>query len=116
MFWSADKTIIIWDKQKDFDYIRIIYTNYENFSLQFGGNRLISTCEDGSIIFIDLNILQKVRSIKFSDSPVYNTKIYKDKEHLLIGCGDGLIIIWRVSTQERDLLDFHKRLLLEFSV
>ena len=109
---SADRTIRIWDKEKDFDCIRIIYTNYENFSLQFGGNRLISTCEDGSIIFIDLNILQKVRSIKFSDSPVYDAKIYKDKEYLLIGCGDGLGIIWRVSTQERDLLDFHKKAII----
>ena len=30
---SADRTIRIWDKEKDFDCIRIIYTNYENFSL-----------------------------------------------------------------------------------
>ena len=106
---SADRTIRIWDKEKDFNCIRIIYTNYENFSMKFGGKRLISCCQDGNIIFIDITLLQKVRTIKFSNIQVYDINIFKDKEYLLIGCGDGKAIIWRVSSLERDILDGHKK-------
>ena len=77
--------------------------------MKFGGKRLISCCKDGNIIFIDITLLQKIRSIKFSNLQVYDINIFKDKEYLLIGCGDGKAIIWRVSSLQRDILDGHKK-------
>ena len=109
---SEDRTIRIWDKEKDFNCIRIIFTNYTNFSMKFAGKRLISCCEDGNIIFIDITILQKIRSIKFSNIQIYDINIFKDKEYLLIGCGDGKSIIWRVSSLERDILEGHKKAII----
>ena len=80
--------------------------------MKFAGKRLISCCEDGNIIFIDITILQKIRSIKFSNIQIYDINIFKDKEYLLIGCGDGKSIIWRVSSLERDILEGHKKAII----
>ena len=107
---SDDKTIRIWNEENDFNCIKIIESiNCEVDSLKYARNRLMVSCEDGNIYFINMTVLKKIRSVQFSSFAVYDFNVMDKEKYLLIASCDCKGRVWEIGTNERALLLGHKK-------
>ena len=107
---SDDKTIRIWNEENDFNCIKIIQSiNCEVDSLKYARNRLMVSCEDGNIYFINMTVLKKIRSVQFSSFAVYDFNVMDKEKYLLIASCDCKGRVWEIGTNERALLLGHKK-------
>ena len=107
---SDDRTIRIWDYTKNFSCIKIIDDlNSEIDNLKYARNRLIACCENGTIFFINVTSLKKVRSVQFTKDAIYDINLMDNEKYLLVAGTDCKGRIWEIGTNERELLIGHTK-------
>ena len=107
---SDDKTIRIWDSNKNYDCIKIIDTiNSEIDNLRYARNRIVACCEDGNIYFINVISLKKIRSVQFTKDAIYDFNLMDHEKYLLVAGTDCKGRIWEIGTSERALLIGHTK-------
>ena len=107
---SDDKTIRIWDEEQNFNCIKTINSiNCEVDTFKYSRNRLLVSCEDGNIFFINMSVLKKIRSVQFSSSAVYDFNIMDREKYLIIASCDCKGRVWEIGTKERGLLIGHQK-------
>ena len=107
---SDDKTIRIWDSTKNFLCVKIfddIYSEIDN--LKYARNRLIACCENGTIFFINVTSLKKVRSVQFTKDAIYDINLMDNEKYLLVAGTDCKGRVWEIGTNERELLIGHTK-------
>lgn len=105
---SDDKTIRVWDTQDAYNCVKIIDTlNSEIDCLRYARNRLMASCEDGNINFINMNVMKRVRSVQFSPYAVYDFDTIDKEKYLIVASCDCKGRVWGIGTKQRALLEGH---------
>ena len=71
--------------------------------------RLIVSCDDGNIHFIDVNVLQLEKSVQFGKISIFDFQVINNGKYLLMGFSDGNIRLWEMGTKNRAILKGHNK-------
>ena len=106
---GKDYCLYFFDYNNNYSCVEKIYFEYKILCVKYLKKRLIISCSDGNINFINMNILQKIKSVQFGSTPIYDFDILDEQKYLLMGCEDGKVRLWKFSSENRALLLGHKK-------
>ena len=109
MSGGKDKYLCFWDYNNNYSCVNKINLYYDILCIKYLKKRLMVSCSDGNINFINMNILKKVKSVQFGKIPICDFEIIDQQKYLLMGYADGKVRIWKFSTEYRALLIGHTK-------
>jgi WD40 repeat protein len=71
--------------------------------------RLIVSCDDGNIHFINMNVLKLEKSVQFGKITIWDFQVIFNERYLLIGCSDSNIRLWEIGTNNRAIFKGHNK-------
>ena len=113
---GKDNNLCFWDYNNKYACIDTLDLGYEILCMKYIKKRLIVSCSDGNINFINMNILKKVKSVQFGNTPICDFEIIDQQKYLLMGCLDGKVRLWKFSSENRALLIGHKKAVIGVGV
>ena len=112
---SKDNCLCFWDCNNNYACVDTIDFGSEIKCLKYLEKRLMVSCSDGNINFINMNILKKVKSVQFGNTPICDFEII-NQQYILMGCEDGKVRLWKFCTENRTLLIGHKKAVIGVGV
>lgn len=107
---SDDMTIKFYSSKSQFQCIKSITTiKSEIDCLKYAKNRIMASCEDGNVFFINVKILKRIRSVQFSPHAVHDFFVMDHEKYLVTGSSDAKGRVWRIGSGERSLLVGHNK-------
>lgn len=113
---GKDNFLCFWDYNNKYSCVDKTNFEFKILCIKYTKKRLIISCSDGNIIFINMNILQKVKSVQFGNTPICDFEIIDQQKYLLMGCEDGKVRLWKLGTENRALLLGHKKAVISVGV
>ena len=113
---GKDQNLCFWDYKNKYSCVGKIYFGYDILCMKYFKKRLMVSCSDGNINFINMNILQKIKSIQFGNIPICDFEIIGQQKYLLMGCADGKVRLWKISSNNRALLLGHTKAVISVGV
>ncbi len=77
--------------------------------MKYCKNRLIASCADGSINFININTMSIAVTIQFSRNAVTDFDFFDNKKFMIIAGDDGFLRVWEVGTKSRGIFEAHSK-------
>ena len=107
---SDDKMLKFYSGKNNFEWVKTIDTLLsEIVCLKYAGSRVLVSCQDGNVYFINIQLLKRIRSVKFSDDAIHDFFVMDHETYLVTGGSDGKGRVWKVGTGERCLLNGHTK-------
>ena len=107
---SDDKMLKFYNGKSNFEWVKTIDTLMsEIVCLKYAGARVLASCQDGNVFFINVQYLRRIRSVKFSNDAVHDFFVMDHDMFLVTGGTDCKGRVWRVGTGERTVLSGHTR-------
>ena len=107
---SDDMTIKFFNSKSKFQCIKSITTiKSEIDCLKYAKNRILASCEDGNVFFINVKILKRIRSVQFSPHAIHDFFVMDHEKYLVTGSSDAKGRVWRIGSGERSLLVGHNK-------
>ena len=105
---GRDNCLCFFDCNNNYSCVNTIEFGSQIYCLKYYKKRLVVSCSDGNILFININILRVCKSVQFGNVGVCNFDLIED-QYLIMGCEDGKARIWKFCTEYRTLLKGHKK-------
>ncbi len=105
---GKDNCLCFFDCHNNYACVNTIEFGSYIYCLRYYKKRLVVSCADGNIVFINLNILRVCKSVQFGNTGVCDFDLIEE-QYLLMGCEDGKARIWKFCTEYRALLKGHKK-------
>lgn len=107
---SDDKMLKFYSGKNNFEWVKTIDTLLsEIVCLKYAGSRVLVSCQDGNVYFINIKLLKRIRSVKFSNDAIHDFFVMDHETYLVTGGTDGKGRVWKVGTGERSLLNGHTK-------
>ena len=105
---SDDKMLKFYSGNNNFEWVKTIDTLLsEIVCLKYAGSRVLVSCQDGNVYFINIKVLKRIRSVKFSNDAIHDFFVMDHETYLVTGGTDGKGRVWKIGTGERCLLNGH---------
>ena len=106
---GRDEVIKFFDWNNNYAWVEKIYLGSEIRNWKYVKSRLIVSCGDGNIHFINMNVLKVEKSVQFGKVSIWDFQVIDNGKYLLMGCSDGNIRLWEIGTKNRALMKGHKK-------
>ena len=107
---SDDKMLKFYNGKNNFEWVKTIDTLLsEIVCLKYAGSRVLASCQDGNVFFINIKFLKRIRSVKFSNDAVHDFFVMDHDTFLVTGGTDCKGRVWKVGSGERTVLSGHSR-------
>ena len=107
---SDDMMIKFYNSKSNFECVKTITTiKSEIDCLKYAKNRVLASCEDGNIYFINVKILKRIRSVQFTPHAVHDFFVMDHEKYLVCGSSDAKGRVWRIGSSERSVLIGHNK-------
>ena len=106
---GKDEVIKFFDWNNNFACVEEINLGREILNFKYYKKRLVISCDDGNIHFVNMNVLRLEKSVQFGNISVLDFQVVNNEKYLLMGCSDGNIRLWEFGTKNRAVMKGHEK-------
>ena len=106
---GKDEVIKFFDWNNNFACVEEINFGREILNFKYYKKRLVISCDDGNIHFVNMNVLRLEKSVQFGNISVLDFQVVNNEKYLLMGCSDGNIRLWEFGTKNRAVMKGHEK-------
>jgi len=113
---GRDEIIRFFDWNNNYACVDEINFGSEIRNLKYYKKRIMVSCDDGNIHFINMNVLKLEKSVQFGKISIWDFQVINNGKYLLMGCSDGNVRLWEIGTKNRAIMKGHTKEVLGVGV
>ena len=106
---GRDNIIKFFDWNNNYANVEEINLGSDIKKMKYIKKRLVISCEDGNIHFVNMDVLKLEKSVQFGKIIILDFQVIDNEKYLLMGCSDGNIRLWEIGTKNRAIMKGHNK-------